>query len=57
MERTEIIVRLSPELVRLIRIEAAKAEISRNEWINRILQQAIPQRKEESRNVPHLVRY
>lgn len=40
MERSEILIRIPPELARLIRIRAAEAEISRNEWINRILLQA-----------------
>lgn len=57
VERYEILIRISPELARLLRLLAAKDEVSRNEWIERALIKEATIRKGEIRDaIPQLVR-
>lgn len=57
IERYEILIRISPDLARLLRLLAAKDEISRNEWIERALAKEAAIRKGEIRDaIPQLIR-
>lgn len=57
VERYEILIRISPELARLLRLLAAKDEVSRNEWIERALIKEATIRKGEIRDaIPQLIR-